>query len=230
MNETILEVKDLGYSYTDGDHKRVIFEHLSASFEKGKFYSITGESGSGKTTFLYCIGGLDPDYSGEILYDGREIRQIGLDAYRRNDVSMIFQNYNLISYLSPLQNLYIAADITDNIHSIQKKQALKILNDLGIDSVKAKRKSSSLSGGEQQRTAIARSFVNAAPVILADEPTGNLDIENSKRVVFLFQKLAKKGKCIIMVTHNNDLANEADIHYVIDRKKHILQMLSNTSI
>lgn len=223
MNEAILEVKDLSYSYKDGDHKRVIFEHLSVTFEKGKFYSITGESGSGKTTFLYCIGGLDQDYSGEIRYEGKEIRQIGLDLYRRNDVSMIFQNYNLISYLSPLQNLYVAADITDNIHSITRKQGLKVLNDLGIDSVKARRKASSLSGGEQQRTAIARSLINEAPVILADEPTGNLDIENSKRVISLFQQLAKEGKCIIMVTHNNDLAGEADIHYIIDRQKHTIE-------
>lgn len=217
MSETILEIRNLSYQYQDGDHKRVIFDNISLSFEKGKFYSITGESGSGKTTLLYCIGGLDPDYSGEILFHEKEIREKGLDCYRRNSVSMVYQNFNLISYLSALQNIYLAADITDNRKSITRKEALTILNHLGIDRTKAKRKVSFLSGGEQQRTAIARAIVMNTELFVCDEPTGNLDSESGMQVMKVFQELVKEGKTIIMVTHNDQLADMCDVHLHINQ-------------
>jgi putative ABC transport system ATP-binding protein len=211
MSETILEVKNLSYAYQDGDHRRVIFDQTSVSFEEGHFYSITGESGSGKTTFLYCIGGLDDSYEGEIFFKGKELKKIGLDAYRRNDAAMVYQNFNLISYLNGLQNLYIAADITENRKGIAKKEAYEILEALGIDHARAKQKVSLLSGGEQQRIAIARALVSDAPLIIADEPTGNLDRKNSLQVMEIFQRLAhKRNKCLIMVTHNQELAGRAD--------------------
>ena len=218
MNDTILEIRNFSYKYRDGDHTRTIFLDTSATFEKGNFYSITGESGSGKTTLLYCIDGLDTKYGGEILFEGKEIRDIGVENYRRNHVAMVYQNYNLIPYLSPLQNLYIATDITDNRKMIGSQEALSILKELGIDERKAKRKASLLSGGEQQRVAIARAISMNSSIIIADEPTGNLDYETGLQVIRIFQELSKKGKTIIMVTHNQDLANMCDMHYVIHQK------------
>lgn len=218
MSESLLEIKDLSYQYHDGDHTRVIFDKTSLSFECGKFYSITGESGSGKTTFLYCVGGLEKKYEGEILFQNEELRKIGLEAYRRNDVSMVYQNYNLIPYLSALQNIYVAVDITDNRKSITRNECYEILKDLGIDKTKAKRRSSSLSGGEQQRVSIARALAVNTPLIIADEPTGNLDYESGLQVMEVFKRLAhEENKCIIMVTHNKDLAEMCDVHYHIEQ-------------
>ena len=222
----ILKIKDLSYSYKDGDHERVIFDHTSLAFEEGKFYAITGESGSGKTTFLYAIGGLDSQYQGEILYKDQEIKKIGLDEYRRNKVSMVYQNFNLIPYLSALQNIYVAVDITDNVGKITKKEALEILAELNIDPVKAARRSSSLSGGEQQRAAIARALAVDSPIIIADEPTGNLDREAGEQAVEVFQKLAhEKNKCIIMVTHNLQIAEKTDVQYQINQQTHQLECM-----
>ena len=218
MSDTILEIKNLSYKYYDGDHIREIFSNTSATFEKGKFYSITGESGAGKTTLLYCLGGLDTKYDGEILFEGDEIQNIGLERYRRNCVSMVYQNYNLIPYLTPIQNIYIASNITDNRKMISEKECLTILNALGIDERKAKSKSSLLSGGEQQRVAIARALSVNSPLIIADEPTGNLDHETGIQVIPIFQELSKAGKTIIMVTHNKVLADMCDMHYWIDQK------------
>lgn len=218
MSETILRTSNLSYRYQDGDHERVIFDDVSISFEQGKFYSITGESGSGKTTFLYCIGGLDEKYTGDIYFHEEEIRKQGLDSYRRNCVSMVYQNFNLIPYLSALQNMYLAADITNNRKSISRKEALEILKNLGIDRKKAIRRVSSLSGGEQQRVAIARAIVMNTSLFICDEPTGNLDTESGLQVIELFQQLVKQGKTIIMVTHNNELAEMCDVHYHINQE------------
>ena len=221
MCEEILRVNDLSYEYKDGNRKRVILDHADIAFETGKIYSITGESGSGKTTFLYCIGGMDPSYQGEILYKGEELKTIGLEKYRRKDVSMVFQNYNLIPYLSALQNIYVAVDISENVKSIDAKQAKAILKKLGISSKQAKMKVSSLSGGEQQRIAIARSLALNAKLIICDEPTGNLDYETGMNVMRIFMDLAhNEDTCVIMVTHNSELAELCDEQYRIDRTGH----------
>ena len=221
MCEEILRVNDLSYEYKDGNRKRVILDHADIAFETGKIYSITGESGSGKTTFLYCIGGMDPSYQGEILYKGEELKTIGLEKYRRKDVSMVFQNYNLIPYLSALQNIYVAVDISENVKSIDAKQAKAILKKLGISSKQAKMKVSSLSGGEQQRIAIARALAVDTELIICDEPTGNLDYETGMNVMRIFMDLAhNEDTCVIMVTHNSELAEMCDEQYRIDRTGH----------
>ena len=221
MCEEILRVNDLSYEYKDGNRKRVILDHADIAFETGKIYSITGESGSGKTTFLYCIGGMDPSYQGEILYKGEELKTIGLEKYRRKADSMVFQNYNLIPYLSALQNIYVAVDISENVKSIDAKQAKAILKKLGISSKQAKMKVSSLSGGEQQRIAIARSLALNAKLIICDEPTGNLDYETGMNVMRIFMDLAhNEDTCVIMVTHNSELAEMCDEQYRIDRTGH----------
>ena len=217
---SVLEVKKLCYSYPDGDGRRVIYDDANVSFDAGKFYALTGDSGSGKTTFLYVIAGLDTDYGGEILLNGKNINEIGLTAYRRNHVSMIYQNFNLIPYLSARENLEIALDITDNDTDRTKEGVTRQLKDVGITGKKTKLKSSVLSGGEQQRVAVARALATGSEIIIADEPTGNLDAHASDQVIAIFKRLAHEdGKCVIMVTHNLRLAAETDAWYEIDQEQ-----------
>lgn len=216
-----LEVRDLSYSYPDGEGRRVIYEDANVSFETGRFYALTGDSGSGKTTFLYVIAGLDTNYGGSVLLDGRNIQEIGLSSYRRNCVSMIYQNFNLIPYLNARENLEIALDITDNETDRTRDGVTRQLKDVGITGKKTKLKSSVLSGGEQQRVAIARALATGSDFIIADEPTGNLDAHASDQVIAIFKRLAHEdGKCVIMVTHNERLAAETDEWFEIDQENH----------
>lgn len=215
----ILEVRNLNYFYKDGEGKRIIFEDAEASFEQGLFYAILGESGSGKTTFLSVIAGQDSRYEGEVLFKGQEIKQIGLDKYRRTGVSMIYQNYNLINNYNAIDNIKIAMDISENVKKIDDSEIYRVLEEIGISKEKTRRKSSSLSGGEQQRVAIARSILTDSDVIVADEPTGNLDSNTSDEVMDIFKSLAKeRNKCVIMVTHNERLAVMCDVIYTLDQE------------
>lgn len=213
----LLEVKKLNYAYKDGDEKRVIFSDANAYFESGKFYTITGDSGSGKTTFLYLLAGLDYEFGGEIFYLNKNIKDIGIDKYRKNYVSLVFQNYNLIEYLSPLLNIQLALDILKIKKS--EKEIKKVLEIVGLEENKLKRKVSSLSGGEKQKVAIARSLIVESKIILADEPSGNLDHQASLNIVKIFKKLAHDfNRCVIMVTHNKELVHYADENYFIDQQ------------
>ncbi len=215
----LLEIKGLCYSYEDGDSRRVIYDNASASFEPGRFYAITGESGSGKTTLLYIIAGLERKYQGEVLFKGKKIEDIGLTKYRRDHVSMVFQNFNLIPYLSPVENIKVALDITKNPADKSSESIIRQLEKLGIDKKTAGRRSSLLSGGEQQRAAIGRAVASGSEIIIADEPTGNLDAQTAEQVIALFRELAhSEGKCIIMVTHNEKFAADADEWLKIDQE------------
>ena len=209
----ILEVKDLYFTYPDGDARKVILNEVNVAFEKGKFYTILGESGSGKTTFLSLIAALDKPERGEILYDGENIAKIGYEKYRRNDIGIVFQSYNLIPYMNGVENVMVAMSITDNkLEKDMKKQALEILSSVGIDGSKATRRINRLSGGEQQRVAIARALSTNVDVIIADEPTGNLDSRTSDTIIELFKELAHdRNKCVIMVTHAQKIADESDV-------------------
>lgn len=214
----ILEVRNLNYFYKDGEGKRIIFEDAEASFEQGLFYAILGESGSGKTTFLSVIAGQDSRYEGNVLYKGKEIREIGLDKYRRTGVSMIYQNYNLINNYNAIDNIKIAMDISENVKKIDDSEIYRVLEEIGISKEKTRRKSSSLSGGEQQRVAIARSILTDSDIIVADEPTGNLDSNTSDEVIQIFENLAReRNKCVIMVTHNERLAEKCDVVYRLNQ-------------
>ena len=224
----ILETKNLSYFYQDGGAKRIILKDVNISFESGKFYTIIGESGSGKTTLLSVLAGLDNPKSGQVLYKDEDIAKIGLDKYRRNYISMIFQNYNLINYLNAYDNVYTAMNISDNTKTkVNKEDIINILNKVGIDESKIKRRVTKLSGGEQQRVAIARALATNTEVIIADEPTGNLDIETSDYIVNLLKDLAHEdGKTIIMVTHNTDIAKVSDVIYKIDQlNKSVIEIL-----
>ena len=164
-------------------------------------YAILGPSGSGKTTLLSLLGGLDTPTKGNILFDDTDIMQTGLEDHRRKHVSLIFQNYNLIDYMTPIENTMLAS----------KVDAIPILRRLGLKENELRRTVLKLSGGQQQRVAIARSLASDAPVILADEPTGNLDNKNSLKVILLMKKLmAELKQTMLMVTHDESIAEMAD--------------------
>ena len=214
----ILEVKDLLYYYQDGSKKRIILEGVNASFERGKFYTILGESGSGKTTFLSLISALDAPKEGVILYEGKDIREIGYERYRRNMIAIVFQNYNLVQYMTAVENVLVAMGITENrIEGDYKEVAYGLLEKVGIDRQTANRRVTRLSGGEQQRTAIARALSTNVDIIMADEPTGNLDHDTSEGIIELFMNLAHKmNKCVIMVTHDLNIAEKSDVILGLD--------------
>ena len=213
----ILETKNITYFYQDGAKRRKILSETSVSFERGKFHTILGQSGSGKTTFLSLISALDEPNSGEIYYEDKNIKEIGYEEYRRNKIGLIFQNYNLIPYLTAVENVLVAMSITDNVlPENQQEVAYNLLDYLGITQTKAKRFIHELSGGEQQRVAIARALATNVDIILADEPTGNLDEGMEQAIVDVFKELAKiHHKCVIVVTHSNEIAQQADEVYYL---------------
>ncbi|EOH74388.1 ABC transporter ATP-binding protein [Enterococcus malodoratus] len=216
---TILETRELSYFYQDGGKRRMILQDTSVKFEKGQFYTILGESGSGKTTFLSLISALDAPTSGEILYNGEDIKQIGYDRFRRDDVSIIFQNYNLVPYLTGLENVLVAMSITDNeMPQDMQEIAYNLLDYIGITKAKADRLVNQLSGGEQQRIAIARALATNVDIILADEPTGNLDVGMEKEIVTIFKELAAiHNKCVIVVTHSREIAEQSDQTFYLNQ-------------
>ncbi|WP_370838174.1 ABC transporter ATP-binding protein [Intestinibacter bartlettii] len=204
---SILALNKVNYSYTNG---KKILNNISMEFEKGKFYTILGVSGSGKTTLLSLLAGLDEPQSGKILYNNQDIREKGYENHRKNNVSLIFQNYNLIDYMTPLENLKI----------VNPKADKTILNELGLKDDEIKRNVLKLSGGQQQRVAIARTLVANSPVILADEPTGNLDSDTEEEIIEILKTSAHKhGKCVIVVTHSKDLASKSDVILELKDKK-----------
>ena len=211
---SILEVKGLQYSY---ENKKRVLRGINAQMEQGKMYAILGPSGCGKTTLLSLLGGLDSPSSGQILYQGEDIAKTGLANHRRSHVAFIFQSYNLIDYLTPVENVALTA----------KYPPLPILEQLGLTAEEAKRNVLKLSGGQQQRVAIARALASDAQVILADEPTGNLDEDTAAEITAILKESAhKSGKCVVIVTHSNELAKEADV--VFRLRKGDLQ-ISDTS-
>ena len=196
----ILEARDVSYFYKSQKDK-LILDHVNYGFACGKTYAILGPSGSGKTTFLSLLAGLDSPVKGEICYNGEAVTAKGLTEHRRHHVSLVFQSYNLIDYLTPLENVKLGG----------KKSPQPILNSIGIGKEFWKRNVLQLSGGQQQRVAIARALASDAKVLLADEPTGNLDETTAWDVIDLLKHIAHdENKCVIVVTHSKELAEEAD--------------------
>ncbi len=195
----VMELRDVQYTY---DNKRKVLKSVNAQMEQGRMYAILGPSGCGKTTLLSLLGGLDSPSSGQILYQGEDIAKTGLADHRRSHVAFIFQSYNLIDYLTPIENVALTS----------KLPPLPILEQLGLTEEEAKRNVLNLSGGQQQRVAIARALASDAQVILADEPTGNLDEDTAAEITAILKDSAhKSGKCVVIVTHSNELAKEADV-------------------
>lgn len=196
----ILEIKNVTYNYSNSSEK--VLSKVNQKFEIGKFYAIIGKSGAGKSTLLSLLAGLDKPQKGQILFKGNDIEKAGYNNHRKNNISLVFQNYNLIDYLTPIENVRL----------VNKKAEETILFELGLDKSQINRNVMKLSGGQQQRVAIARALVSDSPIILADEPTGNLDVDTAGEIIEILKKLAKeRNKCVIVVTHSKEVANSADI-------------------
>ena len=196
---SVLSTCDLKYYYFQD---QLIFDHLDLEFERGNVYVILGASGSGKTTLLSLLGGLDTPKGGEILFEGKNIAEMGLDQYRHSCVSFVFQNYNLIEYMTA----------KENVELIDTGAAANILRQVGLTEDEIGRNVLKLSGGQQQRVAIARALASPAPVILADEPTGNLDEDTARDVTELLVERARSlDKCVIIVSHSPEVAAAGDV-------------------
>ena len=196
----ILEIKNVTYNYSNSNE--LVLSNVNQKFEIGKFYAIIGKSGAGKSTLLSLLAGLDKPQKGQILFKGNDIEKDGYSNHRKNNISLVFQNYNLIDYLTPIENVRL----------VNKNASETILFELGLDKSQINRNVMKLSGGQQQRVAIARALVSEAPIILADEPTGNLDVDTASEIIEILKKLAKeRNKCVIVVTHSKEVANSADI-------------------
>ncbi len=208
----ILELKNINYHYQDASKRVNILRELNYSFEEGKFYTILGSSGSGKTTLLSLASGLDMPRSGDILYDGKNLKNIGLTTYRNKNISIVFQSYNLIPYMSAFQNVLTAMEITKNKEANRKQKAYELLDAVGLTKDEIKRNVLKISGGQQQRVAIARALATEASIILADEPTGNLDHDTAIEIINIFKTLAhENNKCVIVVTHSTEVAEQSDV-------------------
>lgn len=201
----VLEIQDLKYSY---DNKKNVLNGINAQMELGKIYVILGTSGCGKTTLLSLLGGLDSASKGKILFNGKDIAEKGLENHRRNHVSFIFQAYNLIDYMTPLENVKLTSKLPSE----------PILEKMGLTKEEMKRNVLQLSGGQQQRVAIARALASEAPIILADEPTGNLDEDTAMSIMrILEESVHHLNKCAIIVTHSNEVAKRADVVFQLKR-------------
>ena len=205
---TIMQLDHVNFTYASAA-KRVL-SNVSYDFEVGTFYAIVGSSGAGKTTMLSLLAGLDAPTQGAVLFDGKDLATTGYTRHRRDQIALVFQNYNLIDYLTPLENLRL----------VNPRASVEDLTRLGIDEAVAKRNVLALSGGQQQRVAIGRALVSSAPVILADEPTGNLDEDTAQGVIEILRDAAhEQNKCVIVVTHSRQLARAADVTLRLEQRK-----------
>ena len=208
----MLKLENISYRYKNSD--KDVLKEVAAEFEAGKMTAIIGPSGSGKTTLLSIMAGLDRPSSGAVYINGDDIAGLDLFQYRRERISMIFQAFQLFPLLRAIENVRYPMEMNKIEKSIATKRAAEFLESVGIDESKHKRYPSNLSGGEQQRVAIARALSGGAKVILADEPTGNLDKANGEAVISILKKLAHEDNyCIIVVTHNLEIAEASDVVY-----------------
>lgn len=211
----MLEVKNVSYAHKTKKDKTIL-NNLSAVFEEDFFYTIIGSSGSGKTTLLSLLAGLDKPLKGAVLYNSEDITKKGLNYHRKYNISLVFQSYNLIDYLTAVENVKLGGS----------GNAEKLLEEVGISKEYWQRNVLQLSGGQQQRVAIARALASDAHVLLADEPTGNLDENTVDEIIALLKKTAHElGKCVVVVTHSRHLAEEADETLEIKNGAISLQLL-----
>lgn len=213
-DENIIETKDLEKHFRSGGDEVKAVDGITINFPRGKMIAIRGSSGSGKTTLLNLIGALDKPSSGSIIVDGVDVSKIHGNTevkYRLQKVGFVFQSYCLIPNMSALENAMMPIELLDPHEKQLAEKAQKLLERVGIDKTRQVRRPAKLSGGEQQRVAIARALANDPPIILADEPTGNLDSKNGKRIVELLRSLTKDGKTVLIATHDVDIAARADI-------------------
>ena len=211
----ILSLNSVSYAYNGGAY---VLKDLSYTFEKGKIYAIVGKSGAGKTTLLSLLSALTAPTQGQILYDGKDVRSIDQYRYRSRCVGVVFQSFNLLPNLTARENVVLSMEISGKKFENKTARALELLEKVELDESRADRRVLKLSGGEQQRVAIARALAYDPDILLADEPTGNLDEETQESIIEIFRRLAdEEGKCIIMVTHSPAVAMAADQVYRLER-------------
>ncbi|MGT2960247.1 ABC transporter ATP-binding protein [Streptococcus caballi] len=212
-----LKTQNIGYWYTNNPDD-YLFKDVNLAFDKGKVYAILGQSGSGKTTFLSLLAGLDVPKSGQIFLEDQDINLSGLTAYRKNAVSTIFQAYNLLTYMTARQNVSTALEITGK--TADQTEIENLFDLVGIDKSLIDKPVLQLSGGQQQRVAIVRALATEHNIIIADEPTGNLDEETTQDIVRIFKDIAhKQNKTVIIVTHETAVAEQADIIFELKKKQ-----------
>lgn len=212
-----LQTKNIGYWYTNNPDD-YLFKDVNLTFEKGKVYSILGQSGSGKTTFLSLLAGLDSPKTGQIYLDDTDINKSGLTNYRRNAVSTIFQAYNLMTYMTARQNVQTALEISNK--SVDNAKIEELFELVGIPREMIDKPVLKLSGGQQQRVAIVRALATGHNLIIADEPTGNLDEETTQDIVSIFKEIAhQQNKTVIIVTHETAVAKETDVIFELKKKQ-----------
>lgn len=210
--EPVLELKNVSFRYSK-DSRRVLND-LSYSFEEGKLYAIVGRSGAGKTTLLSLLSGLAVPEKGEVLMRGENIANLDRYHYRSHDIGVIFQSFNLLPKYTALENVLLSMDIAKAHYDDKKQYVMDLLKKVALDEEEANRRILKLSGGQQQRVAIARALSYDPKIILADEPTGNLDQETQKEIMDIFLDLAhKENRCVIIVTHSPQAAKAADALY-----------------
>ncbi len=211
----ILSLQNISFSYG----ATPVLENISYDFDKGNMYSIIGKSGAGKTTLLSLLSGLANVSSGQIIYDGKDIKKIDKYTFRSKYIGVTFQSFNLITKFTAVENVVLSMDIAGVKLSKKKKKekAMELLKKVGLDEEEAKRRVLKLSGGQQQRVAIARALSYDPDIILADEPTGNLDGETQDEIMKIFRELAEQGKCVILVTHSPKVAQMCDAQYELKK-------------
>lgn len=206
---SVLQLEKVSYQYA-GTAKKVLKE-ISVEFEPGKLYVVMGKSGAGKSTLLSLISGLDLCTGGVMLYQGQDMKKLDRDKYRAKSIGVIFQGYNLLINATALENIVLSMNISGSREKDKTEYALKLLEKVGIDRETAGRKVLKLSGGEQQRVGIARAIAHNPAVMIADEPTGNLDGDTEKNIMEILRTLAHdEGKCVIVVTHSKAVSKYAD--------------------
>lgn len=211
MAKTVLSLDKVSYRYSDADINDYVFKDLSYKFEEGKLYAIKGKSGSGKTTLLSLLSGLEKGYLGTISYNDKNLKSTNLDKYRSQEIGIVFQSYNLLPQLTAVENIMLSMDVSGVKISNKKERAIELMENVGLSKEQADRRVLKLSGGEQQRVAIARSLSYDPEMILADEPTGNLDKKTESDIIDILEGLAHiKNKCVIIVTHSNAVCKRAD--------------------
>ena len=206
---SLLSLQNISFSYD----RTPVLKDISYDFEKGKMYCIIGRSGAGKTTLLSLLSGLATPTAGEIIYDGKSIAKIDKYTFRSKYIGVVFQSFNLITKYTALENVILSMDVAGYKTKNKKQRAIELLHSVGLDEDEANRRVLKLSGGQQQRVAIARALSYNPDIILADEPTGNLDTETQNEIMNIFRELTNQGKCVILVSHSPDVAAMCDERY-----------------
>ena len=212
---SVLTLENINFSYG----KTAVLNDVSFDFEKGKMYCITGKSGAGKTTLLSILSRLAAPQSGKISYNGEDIAKIDKYKFRSKYMGVIFQSFNLITKFTAVENVMLSMDIAGVKDDNKRGKALELLHSVGLDDDEANRRVLMLSGGQQQLVAIARAISYNPDIILADEPTGNLDTETQDEIMEIFARLRSEGKCVIIVSHSPDVAKKCDVNYELKRNK-----------